>query len=443
MLKNKTLIIIIASVSVIVIAGILIYFLGGISDNKNERENGAEKTQSPSSTQTASPVPTGTPESTATPTYTPSPTPTPSPSPTPDPFADLDAKAVYLTGGSAGNSGVIDNIIGIANRTELNAVVIDAKAEKVNYESGIPFVKENNLDIKLFDPESVLKKLHDNNIYCIARIVCFKDHYFAAKRADLAIKTNSGEIFREGGIAWVNPYNKEVWQYNIDIAKEAAEKGFDEIQFDYVRFPTGTGGKVNYGENPPSRSDAITGFLKAAVDVLHPMGVKVSADIFGIVLESETDGRYLGQELEKVGMDIDYISPMIYPSHYSNAANHGLFANGRGQELNGVHFDAPDLEPYGIVYQSLIKAKSRLGNVQGYKADIRPYLQAFTLSSIAEGYYQHYGAKQIKEQIKATYDAGYKGWLLWSPSNYYPEDAFAPVTADTGSGEVEKPAGNN
>ena len=330
----------------------------------------------------------------------------------------VKVKAVYLTGVSAGSTKTLDKYIDIINRTELNAVVIDIKDNGVvNYPSAVPAVAEYGLFVKYFDPEKVIRKLHDNNIYVIARLVCFRDDGLAMKNTDLAIKRTDGTIWKENKKkntgAWTNPYLEEVWQYNIDIAKEAISKGFDEVQFDYVRFPTAKKSEVNYGENAQTKVDAICNFLKLASQELHDAGAQVSADVFGIIAESKSDGENLGQDLERIGLDIDGISPMVYPSHYAN-----------GQEVNGVAFPKPDLDPYGVVYQTLLKTKDRLSKIPEYKAVIRPYLQDFTATWIGKGNYQTYGTEQVRQQIKAVYDAGYEEWILWDSSNTYTVDAF-------------------
>lgn len=341
---------------------------------------------------------------------------------------EFKVKAIYLTGNSAGLDKVLDRCIDIINKTELNAIVIDIKEEGyVNYKSSIPLVVENGLDRKFYNVDKVIQKLHDNNIYVIGRIVCFRDNGLATKFPEQAIKRPDGALWKEGTKlgSWTSAYNEKNWDYNIEIAKEAVSKGFDEIQFDYVRFPTTT--KKNpayYGENPPPKADAICGFLKKAADELHAMGAAVSADVFGIIAEIPSDGRAIGQVIERVGMDIDAISPMVYPSHYANAAKKGFMANGSGQEVNGVLFTHPDLKPYEVVYNTLLGIKKSLSGVAGYKARVRPYLQGFTASYLPDGYYKTYGPEEFKQQIKAVIDAGYEEWIFWDPRNKYPEDAF-------------------
>lgn len=340
-------------------------------------------------------------------------------------WGDIKIRAVYLSGDSASNPATIKRIIDLSKSTELNAVVIDVKeGGKVNYESNVPEVKQYGAYQKLYNPETLLATLHENNIYVIGRVVCFRDTVLAEKRVDMAVKRASGQIWREGKFAWTNPYNEEVWKYNIDIAKEAVDKGFDEIQFDYVRFPTTSKTEVSYGQNMPSKADTITKFLETAKREIHDgKGVPLSADVFGIICESAGDVEGIGQVLERVGKDIDCISPMLYPSHYANAS-HGSNGNGVGQSINGVLFTAPDMEPYKVVYNTLVRAKGRISKVEGYNAKMRPYLQSFSATWLPNGYYQKYGVEQIRQQIKAVYDAGYDQWILWDPANAYPTGAF-------------------
>jgi len=338
---------------------------------------------------------------------------------------DVKVKAIYLTGTSAGNKAFLDSMISIINNTELNAVVIDVKEDgKVNYESNVPKVKEIGAYHQLYDPDYVIKTLHDNGIYVIGRVVCFRDNHMAVKRPDLAVKKPDGTLWKENGkIAWTNPYLNEVWNYNIDIGKEAIGKGFDEIQFDYVRFPTASASSVSYGQGVPEKADAIGGFLKAASDEFTKKNVPLSADVFAIICESSGDREGIGQVLERIGKDVDYISPMIYPSHYANNSK-GMMGNGVGQSINNVMFTAPDLKPYDVVYNALLKTKNRISKVDEYKAKVRPYLQYFTATYLPKGYYQVYGPEQIRQQIKAVYDAGYEEWIFWDAGNRYKEASF-------------------
>lgn len=332
----------------------------------------------------------------------------------------VKVKALYLTGWTVGSSKKVEHYVELANTTEINAYVVDIKDDDgyVGYESQIPEVRENGTWKKKYNPESVLKAFHDNGIYVIGRLVVYKDPVYSMKRPDLAIKDINGGLWKDRNkMTWLNPYNKENWDYTISIAKEAVALGFDEIQFDYVRFPSdGKPKNMDFTGIEQERYEAICEFLAYAKEKIPE--VPISADVFGIILESPKDTEKIGQYLEFVGKDIDYISPMVYPSHYA-----------LGQIVNKVKFDVPDLDPYGVVYNSLIKCRDRIAQTDGYKAGVRPYLQDFTATWLVSKdkktkYYQVYGAEQVRQQIKAVYDAGYEEWILWDASNKYSEDAL-------------------
>ncbi|MDQ2087577.1 putative glycoside hydrolase [Herbivorax sp. ANBcel31] len=327
----------------------------------------------------------------------------------------VKARALYLTAWTVGHSENVEKYIDLAKNTEVNSYVIDIKCDDgyVGYESNIPKVRELETWMRRYDVESVLQEFNDNDIYTIGRLVVFKDPLFSSHHPEWAVKMSDGSLYTErNGATWIDPYRREAWPYIIDIAREALEFGFDEIQFDYIRFPNdGNKSAMRFNDDGSEKYEIINEFLSYAREEL-PDAV-LSADVFGIILETPKDVEDIGQYLELVGMDIDYISPMIYPSHYAV-----------GQKVNGVQFMKPDFEPYEVVYQSLVKGKERISEVEGYMADMRPYLQAFTASWLGDGYYQRYGAEQMKEQIQAVYDAGYEEWIFWDPENKYPEEAF-------------------
>jgi len=315
----------------------------------------------------------------------------------------------------------------------LNALVIDIKeAGLVNYETNAAMCRELGLYKKNYKVDAVLAKCHENGIYVIGRIVVFRDNALAQKKPEYAVRKPDGSIWLENKNkdgAWTSPAVKGVLDYNIEIAKDAIARGFDEIQFDYVRFPTVT--KTNpaaYPADMPDKIDVIGGFLRRASEEIKAVReVPVSADVFGIIAESVSDGKAIGQQLEMIGRDIDYLSPMVYPSHYANAGKGVTMGNGVGQQINGVLFTAPDLHPYDVVLQSLLKTKKRADAAPGFKAGIRPYLQDFTATYIKNrSYYQTYGPEQIRQQIQAVYDAGYEQWILWNGKNIYSEAGLLP-----------------
>lgn len=369
-----------------------------------------------------SPQPTEQPTSVTNPTVTPAPTKTETSSPKPEPTEpgtkkEVKVKGLYLTGWTAGNKGKMENFIRLADETEINAFVIDIKNDDgiVSYESEVSEVLKNGTFEKKYNPETLTKMLHDKGIYVIGRVVCFRDPAFSKKNPDRAVKHKDGGLWKEekkdAEITWLNPYDKRNWNYVIDIAKEAAGKGFDEIQFDYVRFPNGDRSKMDFDAEGFIKHEVINEFLAFARKEMP--NTTLSADIFGIVCVSPGDTEDIGQYLELIGKDMDYISPMTYPALYA-----------RGQIVNGVKFPNPDLEPYDVVYQTLLMAKKRLSGVKDYRAEVRPFIQAFTASWLIEGSWQTYGAKQYKQQTKAVMDAGYEQWIFWDANNQYDFSAF-------------------
>jgi hypothetical protein len=328
-------------------------------------------------------------------------------------------KGLYISSWKIGDQNVLNHFIDLANRTEINTYVIDVKEDDgyVSYPSQVAQVKKLKTCVKKYDPIYTLNQFHKNNIRVIGRIVCFKDPVLPMKRPDLALKDKNGQIWRDNdGTAWLNPYNKASWRYLVNIAKEAVKMGFDEIQFDYVRFTTsGNMSTVDYGKTKMAKYEAINGFLAFARQQMpHTI---ISANVFGIICESPGDTEGIGQYLELIGKDVDYISPMFYPSHYAC-----------GQIVNNVEFPKPDFDPYGIVYNALTKTKTRVAPIKNYGANFRPYLQDFTANYLEPGNFQTYGHEQVRQQIKAVYDAGYQSWLFWNINNEYSEDGFLPKT---------------
>lgn len=177
-------------------------------------------------------------------------------------------------------------------------------------------------------------------------------------------------------------------------------------------------------EEGKERHEVIEEFIRYIRNNLPPDTV-LSADIFGMPLISSRDYGEIGQTLETIGWSLDYICPMIYPSHFANNSK-GTMGNGVGQTINGIKFTHPDLKPYDVVYNTLIVGKSRIEKVEGYNLNVRPYIQGFTASYLPEGYYMTYGVEAYRAQIQAVYDAGYDEWIFWNSPNSYVESAFCP-----------------
>ena len=334
-------------------------------------------------------------------------------------------KGIYVSGWTAGSNKKFSRLLKLIDETELNAVVIDIKDAEglVSYRSKVPWTREiGTRSYAVKDISLLLGNLKERNIYPIARLVCFRDPLLSKAYPNIALKSKDGSLWKDrAGISWLNPYNKEGWKYLLDLSKEAAGLGFKEIQYDYVRFPTdGDIKNIDYGEEAgiSGRSKAISDFLAYAKAELKPLGVAVSADLFGIAATDVRGGRYIGQDMVKMAREVDYVSPMIYPSHYAN-----IKQNGTGQLINDVLFKYPDLEPYSVVYNSLAVAQKRL-QTSKVSGRLRPWLQAFTASYLGKDRYQPYNGKQIKEQIKAVSDAGIDEWMLWNANNRYPNDGL-------------------
>ena len=323
-------------------------------------------------------------------------------------------KGIYITGPRAG-SAAFQDLLTLVDTTELNAMVIDVKNDsgEITYKMNQETAKAMGACINYIpDMEGFMQKLKEHNVYTIARIVCFKDPYLASNFSELALVKADGTAVVDGhDVAWVNPYKEEVWQYLVDIAKKAGEMGFDEIQFDYVRFPLGTEAEgAQYGVDMTvyPKDQAISDFLQYAMDELHAVGLPVTADVFGTIMDNDVDAERVGQDYAVLGEMLDAICPMVYPSHYAN----GVFG-----------LAVPDAQPYETILAAMKDSIADLSAVAlEEQAVVRPWLQAFTASWV-KGHIS-YGGEQIRDQIQAVYDAGYEEWILWNSSNKYAMDGL-------------------
>jgi hypothetical protein len=328
----------------------------------------------------------------------------------------IKVRGIYVTGPRAGHTEAMEELTYLVDTTELNAMVIDIKNDSgvITYNMDLPTVQEIGANENyISDIKSLIADLKAKDIYLIARVVAFKDPILAEQKPELSIRNTDGTIFLDkAGHSWVNPYKKEVWEYLIDVSKEAAMLGFDEIQFDYIRFSTDSGMKnADFGEEAEGKTkiDIITEFTKYAAEQLKPLGVYVSADVYGTIIDSKIDAEIVGQSYVQMSKYLDYISPMIYPSHYADGS-YGI--------------QHPDLEPYNLILKSLQKSANALDEISEStnKAVVRPWLQDFTAVWLSE--YKTYGPEEIRAQVDAVYDAGYEEWILWNGSNHYTEDGL-------------------
>ncbi len=311
-------------------------------------------------------------------------------------------KALYLSFFGIGDRSLRESAIKLIQQTELNTLAIDVKGDRgmIPYKSSIPLAAEvgaqRTITVKEMAP--LMRSLKAKGIYTIARIVVFKDNPLAQARPDWAVKTPGGEIWRDReNLAWVDPFNKQVWDHNINIAVEAAQYGFDEIQFDYVRFPDASGLQFSMPNTEENRVKAVSGFLTEARRRLIPYNVFLSADIFGYVCWNLNDTK-IGQRLEDLVAHLDYICPMLYPS---------------GFQYGIPGYRNPVANPYEIVYLSLKRARERT-NLPSHR--FRPWLQAFRDYAFDRRYFND---REIMDEVKAAEGFGSHGWMLWNPRNAY------------------------
>ncbi len=322
---------------------------------------------------------------------------------TPEPL-----KAIYMTSWVASDKKIRAKLVKMVDDTEINSVVIDIK----DYTGNIVFPVEVNSPLKKFGSEQVrvsdmrdfIESLHKKGVYVIGRVAVFQDAYFVNHRPDLAVKNSAGtKIWKDRkGISWIDVGAKEYWDYIIEIAKESRKIGFDEINFDYIRFPSdGNMDDISFPwSSTTSKTLALKSFFQYLQENLKDSGLKTSADIFGMVTTANDD-MGIGQVLENTLPYFDYIMPMVYPSHYP---------------LNFQGFKDPEAHPYEMIKYSMSSAIERSNNFSSttgtHIGKLRPWLQDFGLRV-------DYGSKEVRDQIKATNDLGLQSWALWSASNKY------------------------
>lgn len=332
----------------------------------------------------------------------------------------VKVKGIYISSKMAG-SATMQKIIDRIDATELNAVVIDILDDQghIEYDMSGDLIGEiGSVEHTIPDIQGLMKTLKEHGIYTIARIVTFRDPYLEKVKPEWLNHNADGTVFHDNsGMTWIDPYNRDAWEYKIQVAEQCADAGFDEIQFDYVRFCTEKGmNSVVYPDAETKgmgKTDIITEFIRFASDRLAAKGVFMSADVFGTIIGSYVDTVSVGQDYPVMAGATDYMCPMIYPSHYGKG-NFGL--------------DVPDVHPYEAILGACNASKKDLSleYQEGvHQAKVRPWLQGFTASYLSE--YIHYGAEEVRQEIQAVYDAGYDEWLIWNASNDYPWDAFLPA----------------
>ena len=342
-------------------------------------------------------------------------------------------KAVYMTSWVAGTQSLREHIVKLIDETELNAVVIDIKDDtgRISFETEDEYLNEiGSAEIRIPDIKEFIKYLNDKEIYAIGRISAFQDPHLIKLRPDLAVKRKSdGAVWKDRkGIGWLDAGSRETWDYIVKIAKEAHRVGFDELNFDYIRFPSD--GNMRDIYYPFSEEKVLSDIDFGKADILkdffayldketQELGVPISADLFGMTATNKDDLN-IGQVLENALPCFDYIAPMVYPSHYP--------VGFRGYSDVNAH-------PYEIVNFSMTEAVRRVNELRDILASSTPASKV--ISKLKPGqlrpwlqdndYPIHYTADMVRAQIQATYDAGLNSWMLWDAANTYTKSALEPA----------------
>ncbi len=349
-----------------------------------------------------------------------------------------DIKAIYLTAYTASDDKRMAEIIDLVNKTELNAVVIDLKdySGHILFDTQSDFLKKFGTEkVLIKDLKGLINKLHQNGIYTIGRITVFQDPVLAEARPHLAVKNKqTGGLWKDNkGLAWLDPAAPEVWNYIYVLSKSAMHYGFDELNFDYIRFPSdGVLSNMDFPfyNGQTEKSEVLKDFFEYLSANLRPWGIKISADVFGLTTVFHHDMN-IGQIFEDFLPYFDYICPMVYPSHY---------------ESGFLNYQNPAAHPYEVIKYSLDQAQERINKFkqeqlqnnqdQNLKvAVLRPWLQNFDLGAT-------YNASMIIKEKEAVYDSlcpnwktegfdncsNYSGWFLWDPKNIYTPSALEQET---------------
>ena len=311
-----------------------------------------------------------------------------------------EIRGVHVTMALASLDGKLDEYFALTS-AGLNTLELDVKDEngEVGFQRGVGLARQIGAALRYYDPRKAASDAEATGVYLIGRVVVFEDPRLSGARPDMAIQRSDGSVWtNNAGLGWTNPYDKRVWKYNVDIAAAAVKAGFDEIMFDYVRFPTDgdLASAVFKGRRPEHKSTTIASFLEYAKGRLEPMGARVSAAVFGL---TATRDMGIGQRPRRLARHLDVIYPMVYPSHYG-AGEYNL------ADPNGV--------PGITVARSLRDFRRAL---RGQKTELVPWLQDFSLG-------RDYTLEDVRAQILAARDANARGFLLWNPSGVYTREAL-------------------
>jgi hypothetical protein len=318
-------------------------------------------------------------------------------------------KGVYLSYYGVADRTIRGRVLGLLDRTELNTVVIDVKGDRgfIPYESQIPLARSAGAmgPVRVPDFDDLLAGLKAKGIHTVARVVAFKDDVLARHRPEWAVAdTTTGSLWLDNErLAWIDPFQERAWAYPIAVAQEAALRGFDEIQFDYLRFPSdGKLGAARYSRasTVQSRVQAIARFLQQARLALAPLGTALAIDVFGYTAFNPDDTG-IGHRIEELAPLVDVLCPMAYPSAY---------------HVGIPGFPNPIAHPYEVVFETVRRIRGRSGGA------VRPWIQDFRDYAFDR---RAFGVPEVRAQMKGALDAGATGWMLWNPGNRYTEEALA------------------
>lgn len=340
-------------------------------------------------------------------------------------------KAIYMTACVASTPSFREKLVNIADTTEVNSIIIDIKdySGTIAFNAVDPLLKDNaGKGCRTTDLEKFIARLHEKNIYTIARITVFQDPYYAKLHPELAVlKKSDGTVWKDfKGLSFIDVSAKPYWEYIVALGKEAYAMGFDELNFDYIRFPSdGPMKDVDYSwGHGMSKAEALEHFFAYLHGALSPTGAKLSADLFGMTA-TNNDDLNIGQVLERALPYFDYISPMVYPSHYP--PNFNGWKNPNEHVYDVVHYSMSRAAERAVATTTpvLHLGAQRIGTStpalytkEAYsKNKLRPWLQDFSYGGV-------YGATEVRAQIQATYDSGLNSWFLWDPKNLYTRGAL-------------------
>lgn len=318
-------------------------------------------------------------------------------------------KAVYMSSWVAGTKSIRNKIITLVEETEINAVVIDIK----DYTGKISFTPKNGTllaygssEKRISDIDELISELHSKNIYVIGRVAVFQDPHMTKTHPEYAVKTASNQnlIWKDDkGISWLDAGAKDVWEYSALIGEEAYARGFDEINYDYIRFPSDGNMKDIYFPYSEGKikSEVMREYFEFLKMRFALQKIPISADLFGMVTTNRDD-LGIGQLLEHGLANFNFVAPMVYPSHYPDGWN---------------GFSNPAANPYDVIRLSMGPAVTRAEAMGLTKDSLRPWIQDFNLGAT-------YTAEMVRAQITALDELGIDSWMLWDPSNTYTEGAL-------------------